>query len=605
MTLPDAQFTFEAFVVGDANRLAVSAARNVSEHPGAVYNPLFVFGPPGLGKTHLLAAIGHRAQSLHPTLSVVYVTLEGFVEELHLAIATGQAEAFKRRYLTVGLLLLDDVQALSGRRETQSEVLRVFNALQSSGRQIVMASDRAPADIADVDDRLLNRLSGGLIVDLGAPDHGTRVAILQRKCADRRTSFGHGVLEELARGSSASVREMEAALHRLIARQSRSAEPLSVAEVRDVIGGAVAVGPSDEFTSFLQDVASGVAASVDGWRLRLGERIAWWSGQGFRTAILEQALELPEAPDVPQLDAAFAAVTERLRALESQAIAVNPSLAGQAVFRDPDRLPEAERLVRRALAATDPPPGPLPEYSMASLVRTAGNRAAMHAAATITDAPGRAANPLLIVGPTASGKTHLAHAIGNVLAARHGAGRSIACVSGSSLVDELTEAIHQERLESWRSRFGAVDALIIDGLQAIDGREAVQDELLRLLTAVCAEQRPVVLTSDRPLSAYLGIADRLRTVVERGLVVTMAPPGPADRLGRHTPVPEGDEAAAPTIDAPADPTMVPEEREPVAVGAGVTEATSARRALDSFFFDSEKVVAEWPEPTGRLLEDLG
>src|SRR5829696_783574 len=178
---------FENFVVGSGNRLAVAAARAVAESPGAAYNPLFIYSGPGLGKTHLLLAIGHQARQLQPSLSVEYATLDDFFDQLHAAVAAGQGDAFKQRYQHVDLLLLDDVQFLTGRRETQSELLRLFNALQGSGRQIVMTSDRPPSEIADVDERLVSRLAGGLIVDIGTPDYETRVAILRNRCEERGT----------------------------------------------------------------------------------------------------------------------------------------------------------------------------------------------------------------------------------------------------------------------------------------------------------------------------------------------------------------------------------------------------------------------------------
>jgi len=153
----DSRLRFDNFVVGSANRLAVAAARAVAEAPGAVYNPLFMYSSSGLGKTHLMSAIGNQV-GLRKELVVELVTLDDFVEELHESIANGKTEGFKERYLKVGLLLIDDMQFLTGHRETQSELLRIFNALQADGRQIVMTSDRPPTEIADVDERLITRL---------------------------------------------------------------------------------------------------------------------------------------------------------------------------------------------------------------------------------------------------------------------------------------------------------------------------------------------------------------------------------------------------------------------------------------------------------------
>ena len=166
----DERARFENYVVGSANRLAVAAARAVADAPGAVYNPLFIYSGSGLGKTHLMHAIGNQAIARNPSLSVEYVPLEEFVEQMHAATAAGEMDRFRTRYGRVGLLLVDDMQFLTGRRETQSALLLLLNTLQGSGRQIIMTSDRAPAEIPDVDERLISRLNGGLLVDIGAPE---------------------------------------------------------------------------------------------------------------------------------------------------------------------------------------------------------------------------------------------------------------------------------------------------------------------------------------------------------------------------------------------------------------------------------------------------
>ena len=168
----------------------------------------------------LIGAIGNHALQRNPELSVEYVALEDFVQQLHAAIASGEMERFKQRYGRVDVLLVDDVQFLTGRRETQSELLRLLNTLHGSGRQIIMTSDRPPAEIPDVDERLISRLSGGLIVDIGVPDYETRVAILREKCEERSLSFAPGVIEELARVEFANIRELQGAMNKLRDRKS-------------------------------------------------------------------------------------------------------------------------------------------------------------------------------------------------------------------------------------------------------------------------------------------------------------------------------------------------------------------------------------------------
>ena len=149
------QFRFDTLVVGAANRLAATAARAVAEAPGTVYNPLFIYARPGLGKTHLLMAMGHAAIAIDPRLSVEYLTVDAFIESFAGAVAGGQGDAHRRRYLEVQLLLLDDVQFLSERREMQAELIRLIDTLQTAGRQIVLTSDRPPAEIEGLDERLI------------------------------------------------------------------------------------------------------------------------------------------------------------------------------------------------------------------------------------------------------------------------------------------------------------------------------------------------------------------------------------------------------------------------------------------------------------------
>src|SRR5687767_5313841 len=231
----DVRSRFDTFVVGAANRLAVSAARAVAQSPGAAYNPLFIYAASGLGKTHLLSAIGQLAKQLQPDLQAEYVTTDELVEHLHQAVTRGETEAFRQRFAALDVLLLDDAQFLTGRQETQSELLRLFNVLQRSGKQIVLTSDRPPTEIADLDERLMTRFSGGLLVDMGAPDYETRVAILRRRCDERDVKFAAGVVEEVARVVFANVREMHGAINRLIAFQTLGEGDVTVDSIKGLL----------------------------------------------------------------------------------------------------------------------------------------------------------------------------------------------------------------------------------------------------------------------------------------------------------------------------------------------------------------------------------
>ncbi|MBI4541394.1 MAG: chromosomal replication initiator protein DnaA, partial [Gemmatimonadetes bacterium] len=364
------KYSFDTFVVGSANRLAVTAGKTVSENPGSAYNPLFIYSGSGLGKTHLLMAIGHSAKRLVPGLNIEYLTLDEYVEAFHAAIAAGQGDAFRRRFQNVDVLLVDDVQFLTNRKEMQAELLRLTEALQASGRQIVLTSDRPPPEIADLDERLISRFSGGLVVDIGTPDYETRVAILRRKAEERAASFQPGVLETVAGAEYTNVRELMGALNRLIAYQAVNDEPLDAVAARQVLGigapqaepaaaaapAAASPGGPDEFTQFLSDVTVTVGKAVEAWRARVAEAILRWEGEGYRTRRLEALLDQDTPVAVDEKIAEFVRDVDRLKALAAEVAELDPQAAGQSVFRDPERLAEAEEVAANVRAGAAPPP---------------------------------------------------------------------------------------------------------------------------------------------------------------------------------------------------------------------------------------------------------
>ncbi|MGH7634890.1 MAG: DnaA ATPase domain-containing protein, partial [Gemmatimonadaceae bacterium] len=211
----DPRYRFENYIVGAANRLAVSAARAVGQSPGTSYNPLFIYSSSGLGKTHLMLAIGHLARQVQPAITVEYVTLEEFVEELNHAIGDSAMELFKQRFHMVDMLLLDDVQFLAGRKETQSEMLRLFNTLQRAGKQVVLTSDQPPAAIPELEVRLRSRFEGGLVVQIQAPDRTLREKLFARfLTASGREADAH-LLTLLGQQPVQSVREIIGIVNRL------------------------------------------------------------------------------------------------------------------------------------------------------------------------------------------------------------------------------------------------------------------------------------------------------------------------------------------------------------------------------------------------------
>jgi len=636
--LLDGRFRFDNYVVGASNRLAVAAGRAVAESPGASYNPLFIYSASGLGKTHLIGAIGFAARQLQPELVVEYVPLDDFVDQLHLAISSGQAEAFKQRYQRIDMLLLDDVQFLTGRRETQSEMLRIFNAVQGSGRQIIMASDRPPAEIADVDERLVTRLAGGLIVDIGLPEYETRVAILRSKCAEREMTFADGVLEELARMPCGSVRELQGALNRLAAHEALGERRVTPANVRSIVAagrltpdfGRTAAASHDEFAGFVSDIAVAVAQHVDGWRVRLGARIAHWQAAGYRTTMLERALAMNEEADVDSLDAAFASGVARLEQLEAQAVLLDPRLAGLDVFRDPQHIDEAEARVEQAMAAQDPPPGPWPAFTLETMIAGKSNQLALRAAEATIEAPGARYNPLFVHGGPGVGKTHLVHAVGNAMRRKAALSGPVACVSGSQFVDELIAALQDGTVDRWRARYRTAGALIVDDVHAIAGKERSQDELFHLFNALHSAGKQVVLASDRPPSEIGELEARLRSRFDGGLVVAIQPPDRTLReslyarmLQDRAPDAEPGVAALlaelPVSGAAEVESVIDRVLHAARAAGGAITLSLVRRELssggsatpasvpavaDKAFLDAEKVVMEWPELDGRVIEEM-
>lgn len=664
----DAKYRFQTFVVGAANRLAVSAARAVAQSPGAAYNPLFIYSHSGLGKTHLLLATAHLATELAPQLRVRHVALGEMVDELHGAVAAGNVAEFREGFHDVDMLLLDDVQFLAGQRETQAELLKLFDLLRRGGRQIVLASDRPPAEISDIDEQLITRFSGGLIVDIDKPDYETRVAILRRKCEERSARFPAGVVEAVARIGHGNVRELEGALTRLVAYEQLGEGHVVPGKVPQILGGRntpimnAAVRP-DEFSAFLNDLAAVVTEQLDESRQRLADAIATWSAAGYRTALLEQA----GRADVDGAIAAFEESVARLRALEQEAVAADPALEGAEEFRDPERLDQAEAITAAAVAASLPLPAPVAVFTRDRYEIAPCNQFAVHASEAVMREPGKRYNPLVLHGPAGVGKSHLLNAIGNELAKKDGA--KVACGRAQQFVDELIGALEAGTVERWRQRWRSVTALLLDDAQILSGTERAQAELFHLFNVLHEAGTQIVLAFDRPPQQLDTLEDRLRSRFSGGLVVEIRTPDATlrQRIYRHTlqrlgmPVPSdvlsylarresddvrdivatADELAraaqeagspvtlgfarrllddvpmTPPIGTPVPPAATP--RTPARVHAPTPASTPSIRLtpatppapvtpivadVDTFFLDREKTIWEWPDLAGRVIEEL-
>jgi len=233
------RYTFDRFVVGNNSQLAAAAARAVAEKPARHYNPLFLYGGVGLGKTHLMHAVGHALLDRTPQQKVAYVTCERFMNELVNAIQQGTTRDFRRRYRMIDLLLVDDVHFLAKKESTQEEFFHTFNALYDAGKQVVLTSDRPPKELPGVEDRLVSRFEWGLVVDIKPPDYETRIAILHKKAADDHLTLDHDVLDFIARSCTASVRELEGAVIKLLAYSSLRKEEVTVELARQALRGVL------------------------------------------------------------------------------------------------------------------------------------------------------------------------------------------------------------------------------------------------------------------------------------------------------------------------------------------------------------------------------
>ncbi len=574
----DGTYRFDTFVVGSSNRLAVSAARAVAEAPGSAYNPLFVYGGSGLGKTHLVAAIAHQAQVINPDLRVEFTSGEDVAEHLHRVIGSGQAHRFIEHYAQVELLILDDVQFLTGQRETQSELLRLFNIMQGTGRQLVLTSDRQPSEIPDVDQRLLSRLIGGLVVDVGAPDFEMRLAILRNVAVARGVAFADGVLNEVARLAFGNVRELKGALNKLSAFQQLEGTPVAPPDVRAVLGERTAptrfttpgashpprieaiIPDGTDYDGFLADVLQEVETRVEPWRVALGEAMSHWKSQGYRVTVLERAMQLSTAPDVDGLLATFTSAIEHLRDLEAQAGSLDPALRGHAAFRDVAAIPRAQQLVERAMASIVPLPAPSPVFTRERIDVSSANHLAVKAIDSVIEHPGTRYNPLFIYGPPGSGKSHLVHALGNAMRAR----AAVACLSANAFVDELIAAMQEGGMERWRLRFRAAELFILDDVDVLAGKERTQEELFHLFNYLYERGAQIVLTGTHAPRDLPELTDRLRSRFEGGLVVA--------------------------LQSRARPRVAP-----------LVERAAGE--LDRFFEDREKTIWNWPDLGGRLIEE--
>jgi chromosomal replication initiator protein len=435
-----------------------------------------------------------------------------------------------------------------------------------------------------------------------------------------------------------NVRELQGALNRLIACQTLGEAEVTVRNVRELLGekpdtaAVAAPARGQEFASFLSDLSDVVAQHIDTWRVRVVEAMTYWHQLGFGTTLLERTLEQADEPDVEALLQGYEAAIARLRVLQQEAARFDPALAESEIFRDPERVGEAELLIARQMGGAEPPPGPDPAYTRAAFEVGPSNQLAVHAVDTVVLEPGRKYNPLFLYGPNGVGVTHLIHALANEMVAS-GGGKTIACVNAQQFIEELIEALQEGTIERWRARYRLVDALLIDSVHLCAGTERTQEELFHVFNSLYSAGKQVVLGADRAPKQIDRLEERLRTRFEGGLVVEIQPPDHALRekiyarflaeMGEHPDralvdflsaravanVPEIAATvdrlvkAAGVVGVPLNAAFARKELE----GGGFAPAPSRAidgRETDAYFLDEEKLVWDWPDVSGRAIEDL-
>lgn len=250
------KYTFESFVVGNNNRFAHAAALAVAEAPATSYNPLFLYGGVGLGKTHLMHAVGNSILRRNKNYTILYVTSEKFTNQLINSIKDNSNEQFRNKYRNIDVLLIDDIQFIAGKERVQEEFFHTFNALHESGKQIILSSDRPPKDIQLLEDRLKSRFEWGLIADISNPDYETRLAILRKKAQLDNINIDDEILSNIATKIDTNIRELEGALNKLIAKASLTNSPITVSMAEKAIDDIIAQQEKVFSAEFIQDTVA-------------------------------------------------------------------------------------------------------------------------------------------------------------------------------------------------------------------------------------------------------------------------------------------------------------------------------------------------------------
>jgi len=345
--------TFDSFVVGPENRLAWEAARTAAESPGAAYNPLFMYSDTGLGKTHLLVAIANKARELQTDIIVIYSPLEQLLRELD--DADDKADAYR----SADILLIDDLQFLGPRRESHQTIFHLLDSLLMGGKQVALACDRPPLELGELDDRLLSRFSGGLVVDIGRPALETRRAILELRLSAVGARLRPEVVDAIARAAIENVRQLKGALNRVLAAQRAEGREIEADDVDRLLADVVSDpdlpwlaergerASGGEFEEFLTDVSSAVeeALGAPQWREAVARAILKWEGEGYVTKRLEAFLDSDTVIDADQIVATYERDVATLEGIAAELKKLDADVPEGVSLKDPDNVDRLRALL--------------------------------------------------------------------------------------------------------------------------------------------------------------------------------------------------------------------------------------------------------------------
>jgi len=589
----DPQHTFDTFVVGPANRLASAASRRAADSPGRSFNPLFIYSSSGLGKSHLLAAISYQAEVSHSEVRVLYKPIEQYLDDLEHALERGERDVLKNAYRDLDILLVDDVQFITGHQEAQEMLLGTLDALTAEGSQVVLASDRPPQEIDDLDARLLSRFSGGLIVDIAMPEFETRVAIIRRKIDSRGSALEDGVAGVIARYPYENVRELQGALNRILAVQEVEERLVDAKEVGALLGPDGASGKGGEFASFVDELSATVASTMveeeAGWVKGLRQAMSRAEADGFNASRLERLLEAAKGPDeASRAVKIFEDELDRLKEVRAELDRIgNPwPEAAVELLSNPDRLREAEALLASARERHRPFP-PLPDGPTLATSEGRFSPLALNVANQLIDAERPEYNPLYVWSKDATDGRALMLATGRS-ALEGGVHERVARISVEAFAEEFIESLSAGVAGAWRERWWTTQLLLLEGIESLASTERAQEELFHLFEALKRSGARILLSADRPPSKVEGISDRLRSRFEGGLVLEVEP---GDGSG------VGADFALPVLEPVTKPAPAPEPAK--------AKAQPAMTEGGDWFPSPESVLWEWPRVQDRIAEDLG